>query len=95
MSDSRTTCLQSSCCYISKGHISFLVTLALTCSFTSHKRRKVRGYDGCSLKTKLFAFASVSLSRLIKASLIEKADSKYRIADPILAYGILREPFNE
>jgi len=35
------------------------------------------------------------LDRLVKASLIGKADSKYRIVDPILAYGILREPFNE
>ena len=35
------------------------------------------------------------LNRLVKASLMEKVDSEYRIADPILAYGILREPFNE
>jgi hypothetical protein len=35
------------------------------------------------------------LNRLIKTSLFERANSKYRIVDPILAYGILRGPFKE
>jgi hypothetical protein len=35
------------------------------------------------------------LNRLIKVSLVEKVDSEYRIADPILVRSILREPFKE
>ncbi len=35
------------------------------------------------------------LNRLIKVSLVEKVDSEYRISDPILVRGILREPFKE
>jgi hypothetical protein len=35
------------------------------------------------------------LNRLIKVSLVEKVDSEYRIADPILVRGILRGPFKE
>ena len=35
------------------------------------------------------------LSRLVKTSLLEKEDSEYCIADPLLAHGILKEPFKE
>jgi AAA+ ATPase superfamily predicted ATPase len=35
------------------------------------------------------------LNRLVKTSLIEKENSKYRIADPLLAHGIKKEPFPE
>lgn len=35
------------------------------------------------------------LNRLVKTSLIEKENSKYRIADPLLAHGIKKEPFQE
>jgi AAA+ ATPase superfamily predicted ATPase len=35
------------------------------------------------------------LSRLVKTSLIEKEDSEYCIADPLLAHGIQKEPFKE
>jgi len=35
------------------------------------------------------------LNRLVKTSLIEKENSEYRIADPLLAHGIKKEPFPE
>jgi predicted transcriptional regulator len=35
------------------------------------------------------------LNKLVKTSLVEKADDGYCIADTILAHGILREPFKE
>jgi hypothetical protein len=40
-------------------------------------------------------FPQVWLNMLVKAGLMEKVDSEYRIADRILAHGIFREPFNE
>ncbi|HJW98432.1 MAG TPA: ATP-binding protein [Candidatus Bathyarchaeia archaeon] len=33
------------------------------------------------------------LNRLTKTGLLEKEDNEYRIADPLLAHGIMREPF--
>lgn len=35
------------------------------------------------------------LNRLVKTSLVEKRDAEYCIADPLLAHGILGEPFKE
>lgn len=35
------------------------------------------------------------LNKLVKTSLVEKENSEYRIADPLLAHGILKEPFKE
>lgn len=35
------------------------------------------------------------LNRLVKTSLIEKENNEYRIADPLLAHGILKEPFTD
>jgi len=35
------------------------------------------------------------LNRLVKTSLIEKENGEYRIADPLLAHGIKKEPFPE
>ena len=35
------------------------------------------------------------LNKLVKTSLIEKENGEYRIADPLLAHGIAKEPFKE
>ncbi len=35
------------------------------------------------------------LNKLVKTSLVEKEDSEYHIADPLLAHGIVREPFKQ
>jgi hypothetical protein len=35
------------------------------------------------------------LNKLVKTGLVEKADNEYRIADSILAHGILKEPFKQ
>lgn len=35
------------------------------------------------------------LSRLIKTSLVKKEDGEYSVADPLLAHGIMKDPFKE
>ncbi|HKZ41458.1 MAG TPA: ATP-binding protein, partial [Candidatus Hodarchaeales archaeon] len=35
------------------------------------------------------------LNKLVKTSLVEKQDSEYHIADPLLAHGIAKEPFKQ